>query len=65
MLWQVRADRPYAVQFVTAGVLTSLLSELQKSPTEQLKYSLLSEAKETIFPPSQNLICFSKEKKSK
>lgn len=63
MRWQARAGRPYAAPFVTAGVLTSLLSELQKSPTQQLKYSLLSEAKETIFPPSQNLICFSKGKK--
>lgn len=65
MHWQVRADRPYAVQFGAAGVLTSLLSELQKGPTEQLKYSLLSEPKETIFPPSQNLICFSNGGKKK
>lgn len=61
--WQVWSDWPYAVQFVSVGVLTSLLTKLLKSPAEQLKYSPLSEAKETIFSPFTKLNLLFKEKK--
>lgn len=63
--WQVWSDWPYAVQFVSVGVLTSLLTKLLKSPAEQLKYSPLSEAKETIFSPFTKLNLLFKIKKKK
>lgn len=61
--WQLWSDWPYAIQFVSAGVLTSLLSKLLKSPTEWLKYPPLSEAKETIPHPFTKLNLLFKLKK--
>ena len=63
--WQVQSDWPYAVPFVSAGVLTSLLSELLQSPSKQLKYSPLSEAEETILSPFAELNLLFKEKKKR